>query len=573
MSNNIKCTKKIGQGVYGNIYSTTNNNLACKQFIDFTDGFSEIQYYVLSNLNKTNQNCIKMHYVEFKLGRNSTIIDFSDNSCHNKYDNDKLESKLFMYIEKFDSNLRIVKQVSSCSKIDNRLIMFYLFKSYDNLYQNFIIHGDLKLDNILIKNMVNMFGSKIYRPYICDFGLSIIHVNNLPGSYDLPDLNYIQTINYRAPELMFGDCHFDYKIDIWSIGVIMLKLYNKLDKSILDCCSYNKQIVSLFRFFGNNHVNNYLESINANYKKNGQKNTNNKSMKPLIIENLKHDNDHQMIDLITKLLELNPKNRITMKEIFEHPYFREYGLTYQFNERNPIAFLNNYFDANGIKYNDIFKINSIMPKQARFTMYSKMCKSIKLMKPNSNYINYELVLRTIYLFDEFLVKSDKKYMRHEYIFMLQMLCHLVYNPKKTFDYHISQKYIINSIENEHKQIITWSHADDLFHDLMINLNFVTSIPTYLNYLPEITNFNNYQSNYNVSSNTDMWKLLMYVVADINHYKYPKYEIIKFLFDITSCILPINFQYNTLFNDLINGSLSVLKLDHVTTNNIKIILHH
>ena len=42
----------------------------------------QIQYYVLSNLNKTNQNCIKMHYVEFKLGRNSTIIDFSDNSCH-----------------------------------------------------------------------------------------------------------------------------------------------------------------------------------------------------------------------------------------------------------------------------------------------------------------------------------------------------------------------------------------------------------------------------------------------------------------------------------------------------------
>ena len=47
----------------------------------------------------------------------------------------------------------------------------------------------LKLDNILIKNMVNMFGLK-YIDHISDF--SIIHVNNSPGSYDLPDLNHIQ---------------------------------------------------------------------------------------------------------------------------------------------------------------------------------------------------------------------------------------------------------------------------------------------------------------------------------------------------------------------------------------------
>lgn len=575
MCDDIKCHDKLGKGEYGIVYNTTNKGIACKKFVDYIDGFLEIQFYVLLNLNKINQNYIKLHYIEFKHGTNSTFVEFNK-SIAIKHDNKKLQSKVSMYIDKFDCNLKHVKLLSNHFKIDNRLIMFYIFKSYDNLYQNFIIHGDLKLDNILIKKMLNMFGSKIYRPYICDFGLSVTHINNLPGSYESDELNYIQTINYRAPEFLFGNCNFDYKVDIWSIGIIMMKLYNKLDKSILDCCDKNRQISALFSFFGNENVIDYLESENIKFNK--KNNKNNKHLKHLIINNLNHDNDPQVIDLINKLLELNPKNRINMREIFDHPYFTDYGLKYQFNERNAIKFLNDYFDLNGIKYHDISKINNILPRHTRFTMYNKLCKFIKFAKIVSPkfitiQINYELLFRTIHLFDIFLVKSNKIYMYHEYIYILHILLHLVYNYKTAFDYDISSKYAIDFVKNEQNKMITKVNADNMFHDLILILNFVISTPTYLNYLPEISNFNNHQSKYNVLDEIDMWKLMLYIMADINHYKYHKFDLIKFMFDLTCSPLPANYQYNVLFNNLLDDITSYVKLNKITTDNINSILHH
>ena len=77
-----------------------------------------------------------------------------------------------------------------------------------------IIHRDLKPQNILVdlngKNLIYLGNIKI-----ADFGLS--RVCNTENSN--LTLN-IQTLNYKAPEILLGDVNYNISIDIWSIGCI-----------------------------------------------------------------------------------------------------------------------------------------------------------------------------------------------------------------------------------------------------------------------------------------------------------------------------------------------------------------
>lgn len=68
-----------------------------------------------------------------------------------------------------------------------------------------IIHGDLKMENILlIKNQIK----------ICDFGLSTQNFFNY---------NYVGTPEFMAPEIIKKEV-YNYKIDIWSFGIILYNL-------------------------------------------------------------------------------------------------------------------------------------------------------------------------------------------------------------------------------------------------------------------------------------------------------------------------------------------------------------
>ena len=77
--------------------------------------------------------------------------------------------------------------------------------------ENSIIHGNLKLNNILIKNNKNDL-----IPMLSDYGKK--------ASLD-ERLNIMQsTTHYSAPELLMGE-EYDYKVDLWSIGIILYQLY------------------------------------------------------------------------------------------------------------------------------------------------------------------------------------------------------------------------------------------------------------------------------------------------------------------------------------------------------------
>lgn len=102
-----------------------------------------------------------------------------------------------------------------------------------------ITHRDIKLSNILIDN--NQFPVNLVK--ICDLGSSKKLVSN-PYDESTQSLNYIGTRSFRAPELLVGNRFYNTKIDIWSAGIVFLKMILKF---------INKK-VSLFEAKNTNHL-------------------------------------------------------------------------------------------------------------------------------------------------------------------------------------------------------------------------------------------------------------------------------------------------------------------------------
>jgi len=79
---------------------------------------------------------------------------------------------------------------------------------------NKIIHRDLKLDNILIKyNEDKTFTLKLIG-YLLFF----------PLYYNIYDL---ECLCYKASEILRESPNYNYKIDLWSLGIIIYKLFFK----------------------------------------------------------------------------------------------------------------------------------------------------------------------------------------------------------------------------------------------------------------------------------------------------------------------------------------------------------
>lgn len=80
------------------------------------------------------------------------------------------------------------------------------------MYNNDIIHGDLSLKNILVKYK----DDDSIIPKISEYGKKIFFNDKL-------ELMHTETY-YSAPELLSGD-KYNNKIDLWSIGVILYRLF------------------------------------------------------------------------------------------------------------------------------------------------------------------------------------------------------------------------------------------------------------------------------------------------------------------------------------------------------------
>ena len=282
--NKYKEIKLIGEGSFAKVYKAINNNTGEKVALKKID-------------KKKLQMNDNINYFLEALKKEIEIMRVCE--CENSvkfYEYYEDDDYYTIVMELCDSTLKVhLSEIEKFSLEEIKEIYSNLNKAFVIMNHNNIVHRDIKLDNILIK-YIDSEKTK-FIPKLSDFGFSKIIKEKSQNTR-------LGTMNTMAPEV-YRNGIYDSKADLWSLGVIIYYCYFK--KYPYNCKDLSK-------------------SFKLNYKK--------------------PDNIF-LADLIDQLLVIDPTQRITWEEYFNHAFFTISDLI-EYN----IGFKNDYIKYFKAKYKE-----------------------------------------------------------------------------------------------------------------------------------------------------------------------------------------------------------------------------
>lgn len=184
-----------------------------------------------------------------------------------------------------------------------KLYMYQLMRSLAYIHSVGICHRDIKPQNLLLNPATGVLK-------LCDFGSAKILVAGEPN------VSYICSRYYRAPELIFGATNYTTNIDIWSTGCVMAELM--LGQPLFPGESGIDQLVEIIKVLGT-PSREQIKTMNPNYMEHKFP-----QIKPHPFSKVfRPRTAHEAIELVSKLLEYTPGVRLSAVESMVHPFFDE----------------------------------------------------------------------------------------------------------------------------------------------------------------------------------------------------------------------------------------------------------
>ncbi|KAF8368452.1 gsk-3 [Pristionchus pacificus] len=184
-----------------------------------------------------------------------------------------------------------------------KLYMYQLFRALDYIHGIGICHRDIKPQNLLIDP-----DSGVLK--LCDFGSAKYLVKGEPN------VSYICSRYYRAPELIFGATNYTNSIDVWSAGTVFAELL--LGQPIFPGDSGVDQLVEIIKVLGT-PTREQIQHMNPNYKE---------FKFPQIKAHpwakvFRPTTPSDAIDLISQIIEYTPNSRPTPAGACAHHFFND----------------------------------------------------------------------------------------------------------------------------------------------------------------------------------------------------------------------------------------------------------
>uniref|UniRef100_A0A3P8VRC4 Protein kinase domain-containing protein n=1 Tax=Cynoglossus semilaevis TaxID=244447 RepID=A0A3P8VRC4_CYNSE len=261
--------KLLGRGAFGYVYlctrSDTEEMVAVKTILEEDTEFAEDEVRNLKKLQQfdPDQNCL----VRF-----------------NRYQ--EIQKNYLLEFEKLDMNVQDFLEQSSrplhLSEI--QVITQQMLVALKALKSIQMVHGDIKLDNIMWRNQ-QLEPRNIK---LIDFGVA----------QDVCELrcgDILQLLPQRAPEVLLG-LPLSEAVDMWALGSVIASLYinNELYSSTCELAKLD----DIVQFHGN---------ISTSSTTSGK-------------STARHEDTQAFVSLLKQILEVDPRKRISPSEALLHPF-------------------------------------------------------------------------------------------------------------------------------------------------------------------------------------------------------------------------------------------------------------
>jgi cyclin-dependent kinase-like len=324
--------------------------------------------------DKLVQKTMKRELAMLQMLHHENVVEFQESFVS--------KGNFFLVFEYVEKNLLEVLEESpqGLSPKLIRSLVFQMCKAVAYLHKNNMIHRDVKPENLLIDENLNL--------KLCDFGFARKvklnkHNNNIDTMTD-----YVATRWYRSPELLLSGGIYGPEVDYWAIGCIMGELADgnpmfpgedEVDQ--LDC------IIKILGNLPESLVNMYYENPIYNGKELL------KIKKPETLEKRYLGIlSPTAIDFMKGLLELDPNKRLSGENVFKHKYFSIFMKNNNNNNNNTNAIANNNNVNTNNNLNNSNSATNIKVNKDDKTINNKINNNININKiilknnPNTNLI-------------------------------------------------------------------------------------------------------------------------------------------------------------------------------------------
>ncbi|KAM4698034.1 mitogen-activated protein kinase 7 [Rhinophrynus dorsalis] len=218
---------------------------------------------------------------------------------------------VYVVLDLMESDLHQIIHSSQPLTLEHaRYFLYQLLRGLKYIHSANVLHRDLKPSNLLINENCEL--------KIGDFGMAR-GLCTKPDEYKYFMTEYVATRWYRAPELMLSLHEYTQAIDMWSVGCIFAEMLGR--KPLFPGKNYIHQLQlimtvlgtpssQVIRAIGAERVRAYIQSL--------------PSRQPVPWTSLYPQGGRKALDLLSKMLRFDPRERISVREALRHPFLSKY---------------------------------------------------------------------------------------------------------------------------------------------------------------------------------------------------------------------------------------------------------
>ncbi|RDX50890.1 kinase-like protein [Lentinus brumalis] len=199
---------------------------------------------------------------------------------------------------------------AALTEMEIKFYLFQLLRALDFVHSRGIIHRDVKPGNI-------MFDRTRRKLRLIDWGLAEFYH---PGTELHPR---VASRYFKGPELLVGYKHYDYSLDLWSVGTILAALIFRREHFFRGRDNED-QLLKIVKVLGTDDFERYLTTYGLYLQTYNDGLLQSYPRQPwsrfMTLDN-RQNVSADGLDLLDKLLRYNPQERATAAEALAHSFF------------------------------------------------------------------------------------------------------------------------------------------------------------------------------------------------------------------------------------------------------------